>query len=56
VLDLEPLEREEVTALLASRADAPLSPTLTNAIIARLATPRSKSLPRGRLGLLIRPG
>jgi DNA-binding CsgD family transcriptional regulator/tetratricopeptide (TPR) repeat protein len=35
VLDLEPLEREEVTALLASRADAPLSPALTNAIIAR---------------------
>ena len=35
VLDLGPLERDEVTALLATRADAPLSPALTNAIITR---------------------
>jgi DNA-binding CsgD family transcriptional regulator/tetratricopeptide (TPR) repeat protein len=35
VLDLGPLEREELTALLASRAEAPLAATLTDAIVAR---------------------
>src|SRR4029450_8377247 len=35
VLDLAPPERGEVTALLAARADAPMSPALTNAIIDR---------------------
>ena len=35
VLELGPLEREELTALLAARADASLPPALTDAIIAR---------------------
>ena len=35
VLELGPLQNEELTALLAARADSPVSPALANAIVAR---------------------
>ena len=35
VLELEPLDREELTALLAARAESPLAAALTDAIVAR---------------------
>jgi DNA-binding CsgD family transcriptional regulator/tetratricopeptide (TPR) repeat protein len=66
VLELGPLEREELTALLAARADAPLPAALTDAIVARsegnpffaeellaVADDRGGKLPRGLRDLLL---
>ena len=66
VLELGPLEHEELTALLAARADAPLPAALTDAIVARsegnpffaeellaAAGDASGELPRGLRDLLL---
>ena len=66
VLELGPLEHEELTALLAARADAPLPAALTDAIVARsegnpffaeellaAAGDESGELPRGLRDLLL---
>ena len=50
VLELGPLEREELTALLAARAEASLAATLTDAIVAR--SEGNPSLPRSSSSLL----
>jgi predicted ATPase len=65
VLELGPLEEEDVTALLAARADSPLSAALTHTIVARsegnpfyaeellAASDRSGELPRRLRDLLL---